>query len=194
MREEGFRIDLQRPAAAIDEDNEGHPPRPPQQPDVELSVRRDEAEALRGDRAPRSRLQIIADEVFGDYRSPASPAIASLPSWSGLGGARSHLRAQRLLEGRGCPSLGSGGSVFRPDDVAHEALHRPRSSPTRTSRWASPVQRLRRPEIPRRGPIQAKIRARTAKNLATLDLAPPRSLEPRPRCAGCPWRAAGTRS
>jgi hypothetical protein len=168
MREEGFRIDLHALEAAIDEDTKAillvHPNNP-----TGSFVRRDEADALE-EIALRHGLAIIADEVFGDYAFPGLPADR-LPSFVGPRRALTFVLSG-LSKVVALPQLKLGWiGILGPDDVAHEALHRLEVIADTYLSVGTPVQ-LALPEIlAARGPIQAAIRARTAKNLAALDAA-----------------------
>jgi hypothetical protein len=168
MREEGFRIDLHALEAAIDEDTKAillvHPNNP-----TGSFVRRDEADALEAI-ALRHGLAIIADEVFGDYAFAGLPADR-LPSFVGPRRALTFVLSG-LSKVVALPQLKLGWiGVLGPDDVAHEARNRLEVIADTYLSVGTPVQ-LALPEIlAARGPIQAAIRARTAKNLLALDAA-----------------------
>jgi alanine-synthesizing transaminase len=166
MREEGFRIDLAALEAAIDEDTRAillvHPNNP-----TGSFVRRDEADALEAI-ALRHGLAIISDEVFGDYAFPGLPQDR-LPSFVGARRALTFVLSG-LSKVVALPQLKLGWiAVLGPDDVAMEAMRRLEVIADTYLSVGTPVQ-LALPEIlAARGPIQAAIRARTARNLAALD-------------------------
>jgi hypothetical protein len=168
MREAGFRIDLHALEAAIDEDTKAillvHPNNP-----TGSFVRRDEAEALEAI-ALRHGLSIIADEVFGDYAFEGLPADR-LPSFVGPRRALTFVLSG-LSKVVALPQLKLGWiGVLGPDDVALEAMRRIEVIADTYLSVGTPVQ-LALPEIlAARGPIQAAIRARTARNLVALDAA-----------------------
>lgn len=168
MREAGFCIDLHALEAAIDEDTKAillvHPNNP-----TGSFVRRDEADALEA-LALRHGLAIIADEVFGDYAFPGLSADR-LPSFVGPRRALTFVLSG-LSKVVALPQVKLGWiGVLGPDDVAMEAMRRIEVIADTYLSVGTPVQ-LALPEIlAARGPIQAAIRARTATNLAALDVA-----------------------
>ena len=120
--------------------------------------------------ALRHGLAIIADEVFGDYAFPGLPADR-LPSFVGPRRALTFVLSG-LSKVVALPQVKLGWiGVLGPDDVAMEAMRRIEVIADTYLSVGTPVQ-LALPEIlAARGPIQAAIRARTATNLAALDVA-----------------------
>lgn len=166
VRAERFRIDLAALEAAAGPRTRAiilvHPNNP-----TGTFVRRDEARAL-ADLCRARGLALVVDEVFGDY--PLGPLPADrLPSFAGEDRALTFVLSG-LSKVVAQPQLKLGWiAVSGPSSLAEEAMGRLEVIADTYLSVASPVQ-LALPEIlARRGPIQAALRARTARNLAAID-------------------------
>jgi aspartate/methionine/tyrosine aminotransferase len=168
VREEGFRIDLAALEAAIGERTRAillvHPNNP-----TGTFVRRDEAAALEA-LAARHGLALIVDEVFGDYARESLPGDR-LPSFVGPREALTFVLSG-LSKVAALPQLKLGWiAALGPERLVTPALQRLEVIADTYLSVSTPVQ-LALPEIlAARGPLQAAIRARVAKNLAVLDAA-----------------------
>jgi hypothetical protein len=167
-REQGFRIDIDALVSAIDDRTRAILLVHPNNPTGSL-VRRDEADALDA-LCARHGIALIVDEVFGDYTHGEPPADR-LPSFVGPRRALTFVLSG-LSKVVALPQLKLGWiATLGDDDVVAEAMRRLEVIADTYLSVATPVQ-LALPEIlAARGPIQAALRARVARNLAALDAA-----------------------
>jgi alanine-synthesizing transaminase len=166
LREEHHRVDLAALAAAIDERTRAillvHPNNP-----TGSFVRRDEAAAME-ELAEANGLALIVDEVFSDYAWGTLPEDR-LPTFVGPRRALTFVLSG-LSKVCALPQLKVAWTVaLGPDDLVAEAMGRLEVIADTYLSVSTPVQ-LALPEIlAARGPIQERIRARVAQNLAALD-------------------------
>ena len=132
-------------------------------------VRRDEAAALAALARDRG-LALIVDEVFGDYaRDPAGLPEGRLPSFVEQPTALTFVLSG-LSKITAMPQVKLGWIVTTgPDDLAREALARLEVVADTYLSVSTPVQLALPAILAERGPIQARILARTRRNLAALD-------------------------
>ncbi len=166
LAEEGWRIDVDALAAAVDPRTRAillvHPNNP-----TGAFARRNEALALEKLAANRG-LALVVDEVFGDYVSDDSPSDA-LSTFAGRNRALtfvlSGLSKVCLL-----PQLKLGWVVISgPDEVAREASLRLEVIADTYLSVAAPVQLALPAILGEREAIQGRVRARVKANMAALD-------------------------
>jgi aspartate/methionine/tyrosine aminotransferase len=168
VRRRGFRLDLDALAERITERTRAvilvHPNNP-----TGSFVRRDEAAALAALARDRG-LALIVDEVFGDYAlDPAGLAEGRLPSFAEQPTALTFVLSG-LSKITAMPQVKLGWIVTTgPDDLAREALARLEVVADTYLSVSTPVQLALPAILAERGPIQARILARTRRNLAALD-------------------------
>jgi len=166
LREERFRVDLSALESAIDERTRAillvHPNNP-----TGTFVRREDALALETI-AQQHGLALIVDEVFGDYAWDALPEDR-LPSFVGDRKALTFVLSG-LSKVCALPQLKLAWTIaLGPDEIVDEAMGRLEVIADTYLSVSTPVQRALPEILAARGPIQARIRSRVAKNLAKLD-------------------------
>jgi hypothetical protein len=176
MREEGFRLDLDAIARAVDAGDAADPSHRtraillvhPNNPTGSF-VRRDDAAALEAFAAERG-LALIVDEVFGDY---AHGTLSSdrLPSFAGHDVALTFVLSG-LSKVVALPQFKLGWSVVSgPATLADEAIARLEMIADTYLSVATPVQLALPALLARRPEVQRAILARVVTNLGALDAA-----------------------
>ncbi len=168
VREEGFRLDLDAVARAVDERTRAillvHPNNP-----TGSFVRRSDAVALEALAASRG-LALIVDEVFGDYAHGAL-APDRLPSFVGREAALTFVLSG-LSKVVALPQLKLGWTVVSgPAALADEAIARLEVIADTYLSVATPVQLALPALLARRAEVQRAILERVRANLTTLDRA-----------------------
>jgi len=171
VREDDWRIDFSELESAILESGDRaravvvvHPNNP-----TGSLTRRDEAEALTK-LAAQHGLAIIVDEVFAEYTRPGLPEDR-LPSFSGNGGALTFVLGG-LSKSLAMPQCKlAWTSVYGPEEIVQESMARLELIADTYLSVATPIQ-LALPEmLEARASVQDAVRARTSRNLETLDRA-----------------------
>lgn len=176
LREEGFRLDLDAIARAVDAGDAADPAHAtraillvhPNNPTGSF-VRRDDAAALEAFAAERG-LALIVDEVFGDYaHGTLSPD--RLPSFAGHDAALTFVLSG-LSKVVALPQFKLGWTVVSgPTALAEEAIARLEMIADTYLSVSTPVQLALPALLERRPEVQRAILARVTANLGTLDAA-----------------------